>query len=359
MIFARTSKWDGFEEKPLTVRHLKQIAGRAGRFGLHGDDASGGSVTALWEDGMPAIRAALAAPVEELKKARYRPPGAQQYVAATSLPPETPLSSIPWLFHYVGKHHPIFALESPQQAEDTTQHIDTVCGDMPIQMRLTLKAMPLRWKDPKLMLSGYSLLRMLRNDLSVRVQPLADQTGITKTLEDVAAASHRELDLQKVQVLLQDLEASHGTLVAYIWMSYRLPVCFPDQDEAAALRDQVQTALEDFLGKLSTSKLRSSEPADFPRSLPFHPRKIQRPKSLRLKRQEHGQSFSFHVVSQSEQSPCSTRRVTNRHAVTVTTIFCTIWSSFDVKSPSPSRRLFQPDFHLLSLDRFQQRSKHL
>ena len=156
-------------------------------------------------------------------------------------------------------------------------------------MRLTLKSMPLRWKDPRLVGAAYTLLRMLRDDLSVRIHLLAVKTGITKTLKDVAAAYKRENDMEKLQSLIQDLEVSHGTLVAYIWMSYRLPVCFPDQEDAAQLRDKVQAGLEYFLSKLSSSKFRKSSHDDYRPRPPFFPRKMQRPKTLRLKRQEHSE----------------------------------------------------------------------
>ena len=284
MIFSCTWKWDGRQEQPLSARHLKQIAGRAGRFGLH-DDSSGGIVASLLPRDMDSIHAALAAPTQMLRKARYRPPKSQLYQAAAALPAETPLSMILWLFHYVGKHHPMYALESPKVEEDTIQHIDAICGSMPIQLRMTLKAMPFRWKDALMVEHGYTLLRSLRNDLQVRIDDLATKTGITKLLEDVKVVLAQENDRKTLQEYLHKLEVSHAVLIAYIWLGYRLPICFPDHTAAGALRDQNQAALEEFLAKLSASNLRHSEPYDFKSMLPVSMPKIKRPKtSLRTDR---------------------------------------------------------------------------
>ncbi|KAI0085941.1 P-loop containing nucleoside triphosphate hydrolase protein [Irpex rosettiformis] len=287
MIFAQTKKWDGQQKSPISTRHLKQIAGRAGRFGLHGDNSSGGLVTSLFQEGMPDIRTALAAPIEMLRKARIRPSKRQLWNAASALPAGASLSMVPWLFHYVGKHHPMYILESPKQNEETMQHIDAVCGQMPVQMRMILRVMPLRWKDPSLAEAGYTLLRLLRDDMQVRLQDLTAQTGVTKYLDDATAALGRQIDQQKLQVFLQNLEICHGVLVAYIWLAYRLPISFPDREAAATLKDQVHLAMENFLAKLSTSELRSSKPKDYSYVLPVSPSKIKRPKSLRTKRKNH------------------------------------------------------------------------
>lgn len=63
VLFSTTRKWDGTAEVPLDPSHLRQIAGRAGRYGIHED----GRVGALRETDLRYIRAHLNTPLPPLR----------------------------------------------------------------------------------------------------------------------------------------------------------------------------------------------------------------------------------------------------------------------------------------------------
>lgn len=72
VIFESVSKWNGKEQVYLSASQIKQIAGRAGRFGTSSDD-SGGQVTTLYSNDLRALHAAMEAPVTPVTHGGLRP----------------------------------------------------------------------------------------------------------------------------------------------------------------------------------------------------------------------------------------------------------------------------------------------
>lgn len=75
IIFETCYKWNGSETVPLSASQIKQIAGRAGRYGTQKDDdgETGGVVTTMQEDDMPVLRAALNSPMRLISHASIQP----------------------------------------------------------------------------------------------------------------------------------------------------------------------------------------------------------------------------------------------------------------------------------------------
>ena len=65
IVFLQAEKFDGIERRPLSISEVRQIAGRAGRFGIY----NSGYVTAMGEDELEFIRERFEAeeqPIEEV-----------------------------------------------------------------------------------------------------------------------------------------------------------------------------------------------------------------------------------------------------------------------------------------------------
>ncbi|MDB5941247.1 MAG: helicase [Ramlibacter sp.] len=65
VIFSTVHKFDGVETRPLNAAEVQQIAGRAGRFGMHDE----GRVTTLDRDDLPHVRRMLAEPQPRMRSA--------------------------------------------------------------------------------------------------------------------------------------------------------------------------------------------------------------------------------------------------------------------------------------------------
>lgn len=88
MIFETTFKWNGQEMEVMSASQIKQIAGRAGRYGTkRGDkDEDGGVVCTMSEDDMPVLRAALESPTRYINHARIASLPGTIEVLSTMLP---------------------------------------------------------------------------------------------------------------------------------------------------------------------------------------------------------------------------------------------------------------------------------
>lgn len=248
MVIEHTMKWDGKEKKPLSLSQIKQIAGRAGRFGLHGQDSSGGVVTTMRDADLPIVHAAIAAPMEPLRKARLTPTRDTMVRVVAALPQKTPLAIVPWVFHYVGKHHPMFVLTDAEKSSSALTNIDTVAQGSTLISRSIFKLAPIRWRDSSAMYAAQVMFRLYTEKMYVPHLELLNITGMMDTVNKMRAMM-RSSKLRSG--ILPELESIHGTLVAYLWLHFRLPVPFADQKEVLALKEEIETAMLWCLEKMS------------------------------------------------------------------------------------------------------------
>ncbi|KAI0689836.1 P-loop containing nucleoside triphosphate hydrolase protein [Cytidiella melzeri] len=351
MVFCRTAKWDGTKEVTLSAPQIKQIAGRAGRFGLHGSNSPGGIVTTLHSKALPIVREALATPIIPLRKAKFSPRLDQFTQLISALPVGIPASATYEAFHYIGKQHPKIELDSSRDFEETFQHIDSVCGYLSIADRTRFRLAPIRWRDPTSVEAARCLMRKFASDRIVKVREFAEEAGILEVHKTVRERMQKD-DTAQVHGLMQKLESSHGTLVSYIWLSYRLPVSFPDREDATLLKEEAEIAMQWCLDKLSTLR-------HFKKRTPFS--KISYKKNKRSFHDKYGQSECVHfplvsIAQQNSQYFSGAEGVTVCHAKLERYTY--VWrclGKFDVH-PFPSfHRLLQLDRQLTSLDWFQHR----
>ena len=59
--------------------------------------------------------------------------------------------------------------------------------------------------------------------------------------------------------VLSTLESFHKTAVMYIWLSYRMPVVYAEQEEVVRVKKRVEGALEWCLEGMTTAKEKSEE----------------------------------------------------------------------------------------------------
>ncbi|GJE88103.1 ATP-dependent RNA helicase suv3, mitochondrial [Phanerochaete sordida] len=242
VVFDTTTKWNGTERVTLSLSSLKQIAGRAGRFGMHGDTDAGGEVTTLMPEDLPVVEEALRSTPQPLTYARIHPTGEQFEHVVQTLPAGTPLSTAELVFEFVSRVHPSFELNSVVDATRAFDYIDRVSGKLTLGDRQLLRLAPIPWRDEKMIHVVTHLLRLFSNSLSVDYRQLFRLTDIQDHLDEVDLAQtsgHRP-----PSNALLHLEQTHKLVIIYLWLSYRNPVAFSQRQQMTVVKQKVEKLME-------------------------------------------------------------------------------------------------------------------
>ncbi|HJE23535.1 MAG TPA: helicase [Methylorubrum populi] len=227
IVFSAVRKWDGVEERALTNSEIRQIAGRAGRYGHH----EVGYVAATEETAIEPIRVALAgAPTAPAADTRFyvRP----DLTAIRSVSEEMRTNSLfEVMTHfaratfYAGSPFQPSALE---EVLDIARTIDR--ARLPIEEKFAFSVCPINRRDEIAM-------GMLERWSQAR--------AIGATIPALRASLAGELDYQERTVKLAS---------AYLWLSRRFPDTFDDVEAIRHMRQRANDAIEHHLRETATRK---------------------------------------------------------------------------------------------------------
>ena len=292
MIFTTLYKWSGKDNVLLTISQIKQIGGRAGRFGTLTDDPdTAGTVTTMHSDDLPLLKLAMDSPLPALPAAYLAPNTFVLETLYTALPPQTGLETLYKLLS------DLTVVREPYKLSDLTELlvpasiIDEHCPDFPIRVRALLSQVPMDWKDYELIQAFQTMLKRLVDGLICDPTVLAGRfLGVLKEVEahQIAYNTNKEpariverqaleepvrqnapgeqghplnqlpttdteastpldfpsMHIQTASSLLIKLEVLHKLLVAYAWLSYRFPMTFGLKESADGLKNRTETAIE-------------------------------------------------------------------------------------------------------------------
>lgn len=261
VVFEATSKYDGRANRLMPASHIKQIAGRAGRYAAATDanqktsilssdpddryssrpppSKNVGYVTTLEDFDLPIVRAALRTDVEPLKMAGLHPPGHIVERFASYFPRDTPFSYILLRLHELASVNPEFFLCTLGDQIDVANCIQEF--ELSVKERLTFIAAPVSLRDP-----GF--------------------VRITKELAACVSSKDTNghiLDLKSfnLELLEQDMhdypngakgylkaaETLHKALTLYMWLGYRFAGLFTSHKLALHLKEMTETKIEECL----------------------------------------------------------------------------------------------------------------
>jgi ATP-dependent RNA helicase SUPV3L1/SUV3 len=227
IIFSATRKWDGVAERRLTNSEIRQIAGRAGRFGHQ----EAGYVAALDDDGVEPIRSALAgAPTPPAADARFfvRP----DLIAITSASAEIGTGSLREVLTHFARA--TFYVGSPFQASALDEVLEVAAVTdrvrLPIEEKFAFSVCPVDRRDQ---VSVEVLLRW------------AEARSVGSTVPALRANFAGELDYHERAVKLAS---------AYLWLSRRFPETFDDVEAVREMRSRANGAIERHLRETATRK---------------------------------------------------------------------------------------------------------
>ncbi|CAE6441510.1 unnamed protein product [Rhizoctonia solani] len=228
VVFLRTEKWNGKQDTPLPIPLIKQIAGRAGRFGLlksketplsKGTHPSSmdaaqvasiaasqppGLVTALWPDSLKRVKEALSTPNPKVNHARVEIANPNTEALAQALPPGTGITDLLETMRLLARLPPhtklglpnleqratiaspsrVFDFDAPRP-DDVAADIDLLTRSLPLGERLILAQAPVRWRDPASRQAGLAFIRAYEAKLHVNIRTELGGLGLVEALDDV------------------------------------------------------------------------------------------------------------------------------------------------------------------------------
>ncbi|XP_011030658.1 PREDICTED: ATP-dependent RNA helicase SUPV3L1, mitochondrial isoform X2 [Populus euphratica] len=233
IIFSTMKKFDGVEMRDLTISEVKQIAGRAGRYG---SDFPVGEVTCLHADDLPLLHSSLKLPSPILECAGLFPTFDLIFMYSR-LHPKKGLYRI--MEHF---------LENAKLSEN---YFIANCEEM-LKVAAVVDVLPISLHDKYLfVISPVDMRDEISSQGLMQFAQNYAQKGIVRLKEIFTPGT---LKVPKTESALKELESIHKVLDLYVWLSFRLEDSFPDRELAASQKAICGLLIEEFLERFGWQK---------------------------------------------------------------------------------------------------------
>lgn len=233
VIFTAVSKFDGTEDRVLGIQELRQIAGRAGRFGL----AERGEAAAMDQESALILKAALegASPAIETRLS-IAPSDRQVEVMSKALETELLNPLLCFFRDHLVKSDPLFKASEMEDMVELAWRADKR-EDLSLQERFTYARAPIDRRDDDHLRLWESWMR--RHERAERVAAPAWEPPPRGSADDER---------------LWEYERAMKTLAAYSWLSWRFEEIYTDREAADERRAKLSESIEAILAKRSISQ---------------------------------------------------------------------------------------------------------
>jgi ATP-dependent RNA helicase SUPV3L1/SUV3 len=235
IVFTTLTKWDGEKEITLSDAAIRQIAGRAGRFGMH----EVGTVTALNRRDLQHLREALAAPEEPLP---IIAPIAPHLKMLDFLAQETGRNDLPSLldcFAALPGDTDLFRKADVSSMRELASELQDF--SLPLITQFALCACPVDTRSGDHVRIWREWVAAVAEEIPSPLPP----GPRFKPHESTGSAT-----------TLQSAEGRVRLLAAYRWMHHRMPELFPEIEEAVAVSSATNQFISNSLKKKSVRRCR-------------------------------------------------------------------------------------------------------
>ncbi|KAF9359538.1 RNA helicase [Mortierella sp. AD094] len=201
IIFEAVEKFDGSVVRNLSLTQIKQIAGRAGRFGT---EYAVGQATTLVQSDIPTLKKALAAPMIEIKRAAIQPTSEMIEDFAVQMP-NAPFSHVLRMFDLMSQNSTTFFPGLFRHMIDSAVLLDNI--KMPVRERIPFISAPIQVRDPTVVEATKKLARAVGDAKKISIDEVV-------RLPEEGSRQEKQLDLRL-------LESSHRIIMLYLWLSQR------------------------------------------------------------------------------------------------------------------------------------------
>ncbi|KAF9792586.1 P-loop containing nucleoside triphosphate hydrolase protein [Thelephora terrestris] len=246
IIFESSRKWNGSRETELSTSQIKQIGGRAGRFGLHGDSSDGGVVTTLYPEDLPAVKIAMDSEIPPISGA-VLPINFDAYTTVQQAMPLykphfTKVLETTSLFSRTRR--PYIHGDSKREAAGIAELLDTTTDHFNMEDTMTWFLSPVHWRDAAARSVATRFLKDHQIRLRVNLKTALREEKLLQVLEQAISAMRARRRVFETRKTMMALETLHKSVILYMWMSQRMPIVFPDIDEALEVKEGAEKAME-------------------------------------------------------------------------------------------------------------------
>ena len=224
LLFSKADKFDGQNQRNLTATEVRQISGRAGRYGL----SEKGYVGALTADVLKTITNLFTKNIEPIALPFNVMANFDHIMLVSNILEERSLSAIVDFFVQNMKFEGPFRaanLESMQEASAIVDHYD-----LDMRTKYTLATAPLSTSSPLVMAAFERYVRALEQKKPIAYIPPKSLGNFALSMEE-----------------LQEAEDRIKEISLYLWLSYRMAEFFVDAEKARMFRGELNRFIENSL----------------------------------------------------------------------------------------------------------------
>jgi hypothetical protein len=223
VIFSTVHKFDGVETRPLNAAEVQQIAGRAGRFGMHDE----GRVTTLDRDDLAHVRRMLAEPQPRMRSALTIAPSPWHVESLAQLLGTRQIAPILSYFATrIAARSSLFETAALEDQLGLARVVDRMAGKLSLADRFTFSCAPISHdKENELAYFESCLLAFVK--------------GRTLLLPRLADWLH-----DREPGFLEEAEFLSKDVSLYAWLSYKFPDVYCDGAAVPELRAHLSRYIE-------------------------------------------------------------------------------------------------------------------
>ena len=224
LLFSKADKFDGQNQRNLTATEVRQISGRAGRYGL----SEKGYVGALTGDVLKTISSLFTKEIEPIALPFNVMANFDHIMLVSTILEEKSLSEIIDFFVLNMKFEGPFRAANLESMQEASAIVDRY--DLDMRTKYTLATAPLSTSSPLVMAAFERYVRALEQKKPIAYIPPRALGNYALSMEE-----------------LQEAEDRIKEISLYLWLSYRMGEYFVDAEKARMFRGELNRFIENSL----------------------------------------------------------------------------------------------------------------
>lgn len=189
---------------------------------------------------LPVLREAMAQPLQPLKIAHLQCNGDTFAAVAQNLPEDASPKTVAEVFEFVAKMHPCYQIEEVRKLVSTLQYVDAVAPGLTLADRMMFQLAPIPWRDKFALTAIARIMSLYHTQLRVDLQSALQQSGMWKLVQDALEYMKGGKRPPALLSVLLKLESIHKITTLYLWLSYRMPLAFDQQEQCFELKKKIE-----------------------------------------------------------------------------------------------------------------------